>query len=369
VVVTERNIQDGDLPLTAVALVVRRSRIGRWNEVLTAATVVCCLALLAVFVSTNLTGRFDHRTETIQQQFAILAGGPYPINGEPNDVGAYQNRVLFPFVLRLGTSVGIVSVGEWYLLLRLATAAMAFLVVWWLLRAVAQAQPRLAIIGLGLLTYELIFTFSQGWEHPTDFPDIAITGLWVWAALSQRKFAIFFLSLLAAFNRESAAFAGVLWIALYGISSGRSLQPRQIGFGMLLSVASYATVLAIRWSFGGFTAVIDNTNVSDLLQTLPRFGETLRSFLAHPTPWSWPVLLAAMAILPLGWIWANRISLGLREKRMLLAAAAVALLSLPFSSLDEPRDFTTSIVLLIFVAVAAEAGRHHSQPQLDVSRN
>ena len=31
--------------------------------------------------------------------------------------------------------------------------------------------------------------------------------------------------------------------------------------------------------------------------------------------------------------------------------------SLPFSRLEEPRDFMTSIVLLVFVAVAAEQSR------------
>lgn len=363
--ITER--ERSSVTLAAVQLIKPR-RGSRLYELMMVATVTTSLALLTVFVSVNLAGRFDHRAEIIQQQFAILAGGPYPINGTPNDVGAYQNRVMFPLALQVGVELGVGSVGEWYLLLRLATACLAFSVLWLLLRQVAHAQPRLAIIGLGLLSYELIFTFSQGWEHPTDFPDVAVTCLWVWSTLTRQSRTTLALCVLAAFNRESAAFAGVLWIAVNGFSSAGKIQRRQIGFGVLLSAASYVAVLAIRWIFGGPNAVVNNTNVSDLLGTLPRFVETSRAFLTHPTPWSWPVLLVAMAVIPLGWIWTNRAWLRSRETRMLVAAAAIAILSLPFSSLDEPRDFMTSVVLVLFVAVAAEAG-HSTRAQLDVSCN
>src|SRR5882762_4640349 len=59
------------------------------RELMMAATLSGAFALLVGFVSTNLSPRFAHRAEIIQQQFAILAGGPYPIDGVLTEVGAY----------------------------------------------------------------------------------------------------------------------------------------------------------------------------------------------------------------------------------------------------------------------------------------
>jgi hypothetical protein len=216
------------------------------------------------------------------------------------------------------------------------------------------------VFGLGLLTYELVFTFAQGWEHPTDFPDVALTGLWLWAAVAGRRWGVLAIAVAAAFNRESAAFAGVLWLVLYGFSGRWTPRIPEVAFGILLSVASYATVLGIRWFFGGARSLTQNTNVDDVAGTLPRLTEAVTRFLEHPTPWSWPVLLIAMAALPGLWIWVNWSCLGRRERRVLLAAVVILVLSVPFSNLDEPRDFMTSVVLVVFVAVAGEARREQT---------
>jgi hypothetical protein len=327
------------------------------GELAFAVAISGAFAVLVGFVSTNLNSRFEHRAETIQQQFAILAGGPYPIDGVFTEVGAYQNRVLFPLGLEALSGLTAGSVGQWYLLLRLATAFGAFITSWYLLRRRTNARRMVAAVGLGLLAYELVFTFAQGWEHPTDFPDVALTGLWLWAAMAGRRWGLLAVALGAAFNRESAAFAGVLWLVLYGFTVRWTARLSELAFGILASVASYALVLGIRWSCGGSTDLTHNTNALDFAGTLPRLWEAVTHFLEHPTPWSWPVLMLAMVALPGLWIWVNRSYIGAREWRVLIASVAILVLSLPFASLDEPRDFMTSIVLVIFVAVAGEAAR------------
>jgi hypothetical protein len=343
---------------TLTRVVARSAHAGALGELLIAVTVSAAFAMLVGFVSTNLDPRFAHRPEVIQQQFAILAGGPYPIDGVFSEVGAYQNRVLFPLALAFLAGLGFGAVGAWYLVLRLTTAFGAFLAVWYLLRRQGGASPRLAAVGIGLLAYELVFTFSQGWEHPTDFPDVALTSLWVWAALTRRRWTVLVVALVAAVNRESAAFAGVLWLVLYGFDACWKPRPRELAFAGLLSGASYATVLGARWLFGGAAILRQNTNVADVLDTLPRLTGEVTAFAAHPTPWSWPLLMLAMLVLPAMWIWINRSGVRRRERRVLLGSTIIALLSLPFSSLDEPRDFMTSIVLTVFVAVAADAGSY-----------
>jgi len=102
-----------------------------------------------------------------------------------------------------------------------------------------------AAVGLGLLAYELVFTFAQGWEHPTDFPDVALTGLWLWAAMAGRRWGLLAVALGAAFNRESAAFAGVLWLVLYGFTVRWTARLSELAFGILIVTLVVAGSLLI----------------------------------------------------------------------------------------------------------------------------
>jgi hypothetical protein len=244
------------------------------GEIVTACALAIAFAVFTCFVSMNIEPRFLHRGETIRQQMAILAGQDFELNGVPTYFGSLQNRVLFPLALKAVSSVGQpLSMSQWYLALRLTTAVGAALLVWWLLRSQAGARPKLAAVGLGVLAYEMVFTFNHGWEHPTDFPDVALTTLWLWAVLKRRHWAAVAVAAVGALNRESAAFAGVVWVVLYGVTERFRLRLPEVAFGTFLSGAAYACVLAARWVFGGARAFQVNTNASDIPETPQRFWE------------------------------------------------------------------------------------------------
>jgi hypothetical protein len=68
----------------------------------------------------------------------------------------------------------------------------------------------LLAIGLGLLAYELIFTFEMmGGDHPEDDLDLPLTGLLLWSALAKNRLACLVLICVMAWNRETPLFAGV----------------------------------------------------------------------------------------------------------------------------------------------------------------
>ena len=320
------------------------------------AALSACFAIITCFVSNNLGARFEHRQETIQMQLAILEGRPYVLDGSLVYFGGFQNRVLFPLVLKgtssWGEAVGVGSIGQWFLALELITAFAAFVVVWQLLRKHAGASPKLAAVGLGLLTYELIFTFNQGWEHPTDFPDVAFTALMLWAAIARQRAALFVIAVLAALNRESAVFGGFLWCVLHAFDSRLRLQPIELAFGALVSLSAFICALGVRLYLGGVAALAQG-NFDDFAHSMARLTNDLAAVL-HPNPSSWPVLLAAMIAVPGIWIWWNRARIRERDKRLLVSAAVIFIISVVFGQLPELRDFITSIVLVVFVAAASE---------------
>jgi len=336
-----------------------------------AAVLSLALAVFVCYVSNNLHPRFEHRSETIAQQVAILAGEPYPIDGVPTYFSVFQNRVVFPLALAATTAVmgrlGLGGVGQWYLLVRLGAAFGAFFVFWFLLRRVARAGPVIAGAGLGLLAYELVFTFNHGWEVTSDFPDVAFTALMLWAALAYRRWALLLVAVLASFNRESSIFAGVFWLVLYGLGPRWTVRPREVAFGLLLIVVSYATVLGVRWWFGGAKA-LSAVNLQYGADSAGRLLDAAGEVLKQPSPSSWPVLLLAALAVPALWLYRNRDWLGATERRLVLLAVVLLPLCVVFGTPSELRIYTTAFVVLVYVATAGEAIRGPVEPEAPLPR-
>ncbi len=308
-------------------------------------------AILTAFVSNNLHPRFEHREETIQEQLAILQGQSYVIDGKLIYFPEFQNRVLFPALLTAASLLRPSALGGIYLILRLLTIFLAFLVFWFLLLLVGSVSPRTAALGLGALAYVLIFTFNHGWEHPTDVLDVIFISLLLALCLRKRRLAVILVTVLASANRESSPFVGVIWLALYGISAGRKLNRSEIAFGLGLMVVGVVSVLSIRYLFGGAKAFAPQTMSIFLM------GSFLHDAIAPLSPSSWLVLLVAM-ILPLAvWIGSNRQRLTGVEKRLLLAGIAIACIAPIFGIIEELRFFIPAAVILIFVACCADSNR------------
>jgi hypothetical protein len=308
------------------------------------------LAILTCYVSNNLNARFQHRSETIEQQLSIFAGRSYLLDGKDSYQPEFQNRVLFPAILNIAGAVPIGTTGQWYLLLRLATAFLAFLVFHWVLARQAAAHLKIIAVGMGLLSHELILTFNHGWEHPSDFPDVIFISLFIWAALERRRWTLLALALAASTNRESSVYAGVLWFFVHAARKTDRSRGMEALFAGFLSLASYGLVLALRYGLGRERAMVRAQSVTGW----SNLSSNVLDFFRHPTPSSWPVLFLAMMTPVVLWLWSNREVLAEPQRRLLIASAFIGLTSLMFGVVNELRIFIPATVIMTFVATSAE---------------
>lgn len=320
------------------------------------------LALVTCFVSDRMYGRLELRDQTVATQFHLLRGEPfYDSRGTLTYMPPLQNRVLFPGLLWAASHWRIHTPAGWYLLLRLLSALAAFCGFWAVLRKSAGASPKLAAAGSVLLALSLVCTFTLPMELPSDFPDALFAALFVAAALGRRRALLLALVLVAATNRESCAFAGVVWFFLYGLGPDARPNWRETGFAALASAVGYAAVLLLRLGFGGWKAVGGNTQAL----TLATNAAIVRDYVADASPVAPLTLTLCMAAPALLWITANRRALSHEQRSLLFAALAIALITCLFGIVSEPRVFIPASVVATFVAVwseAAAAGYDSSSP-------
>jgi len=321
------------------------------SELLLCLLLSLALSVFVCFVSDRLLNRQARRSEAIEMELAILNGQPFHESGNLTYMPAFQNRILFPALLKLGSRLGIFTVAGWYVFVRLLSALAMFFAFWYVLRINTGAGVKLTGAGLLSLAYCLVFTFSLPLVLTSDFPDAMFACLFVFAALQRRRWLLLLLSVVAATNRESAAFAGVIWFFLYGIKRERRIDIRESGFAALVSVCSYATTLLLRYELGGWKAIGHTQS--------PGFKTNiflLSQYVQHPlAPFSGLSLILCMITPFVLWIFYNRRALTTVQKRLLLASVAIAAASLIFGIVSEPRIFIPSVVLLLIVAVWAEA--------------
>lgn len=318
--------------------------------------VCAAMALGLCFVSNTIT--FDHRTDVINQQIALLEGHGWLYDGKEEHLPMFQNRLLFPALMVGFEKLTPFAIGESYLLVRLVTAFACLWVFAWTAR---QLSPQLSfrdrLLSLMLLFYTLIFTFNfPPGEGPSDFPDAMFTALFALAAFKRRYGVLAALSLIAAFNRESAAFSGVIWVfANLRLSEGRLHQLRTLLEGGILSMATYAAVLSIRHIFSDHAIL---PHQQQLVTALPHLIALVKQFLAHPTPSGWPLLLGA-CLVPFAVVFTKFSALDDTEKRLLYAAVTLAAISLVFGLINELRVFIPSLIL-VNLAATHRLARHET---------
>src|SRR6185369_17170249 len=136
------------------------------------------------------------------------------------------------------------------------------------------------------------------------------------------------LSVIAAANRESSAFAGIIWFFLYGLDKGRRINWRETGYAALLTICSYGSVILIRYALGGWQAIQYNTQLLPI-NRLPRM---LMDFFRHPSPFSWLGFILFMMAPGVIWIVSNRKYLTSTHIRLLGAACAITAISVIFGN-------------------------------------
>lgn len=332
--------------------------MGRVQEIVVSLVFVSCLALGVVFVSGYLGDREKFRGEVVQMQFDLLQGQDYVLNGRPMYLPSFQNRVLFPLALLAVTRVGGLDANDAFILLRLATAALALLAVWWTARSISACSPKLAAAGTLLVAFGLVLTFQFAWEHPTDLFDVLFVALMTWAVAKKRALLLLGIAVVAAMNRESAAFAGVLWGFAYALDESRRVQWREVGRAAILMIVPYAAVLALRYAFGGARAVAADTQMITAFSSLQHDFKILTDYL---TPFNWLTLALAMFIPSLMWVASNRRATISIQRHFVYAALVLILISFLFGIVSELRIFIPSLVILVLMGVWSETPRPVAQ--------
>jgi hypothetical protein len=334
----------------------------------------CALAIFVCFVSGSLSSRFAHRNESIQQQFAVLNGAPLLFDGKDHGLREWRGRILFPLTFAtISSASNALSVSQWFLLLRTLSAVAAFGAFWFVLRKTVGGDVRLTAAGMFLLAYEVIFTFSEGWENTTDFGDVGFTALFLWAIVTARRWWLAGIVLLATLNRESSVFAGLIWLFVYALGRRFSIRPREVAFGVGLSVVAYAEALLVRTvmpqptaatavggAAGSLATPSDPGYVGQLGHAIGfwnRLAFDVSDFLHHATPTSWPVMWLALLTPAVAWIWLNRSCMRTLHRRLLLAAVCIFPITLMYGTISELREYLTPLVMLAYVAVALEGER------------
>ena len=317
--------------------------------------IVCLLMSIAfgIFVCTasnKFLKREDMRTEVVERERNILRGQPFPHAGKMLYLPPWQNRVMFPALLEVGIHIGIFTPNGWYLLIRFGFSVLMFVAFWFTLRMDAGADLKLAGAGLLLLAYGLALTFISPIEMTSDLPEAMFTAIFIALSLRRRSWLLLAISIIAASNREGSAFAGVIWFFLYGLEEKWKINWKESIFGGIVTIASYACAYGLRFIFGGTKAINSHT------QSLTYRGTyyNIKNFILHPTPFAWPGLLFCIALPAMLLIIANRESMTLLQKRLLMSSGAIAIISVVFGNISEPRTFIMSVVILSFVAIWTE---------------
>jgi len=301
-----------------------------------------CLAIAVCWVSANVHSRFVHHDDAVRQQQAIWERAPFPWDGHIVELPEFRGRVLMPALMLATRGAAGGSLGGWFLIWRVLTAFAMFVVV---LRSTPGPWPW-AALGGALFSYILILSFNHDAEQPTDFPDVAFAIGFCALTIARRFGWLVLLTVVAATNRESAAFAGVLWACVHGWPN----RWRELAKGFVLCAIAYAVVLVLRHEF----AVPGEVSRLQTLAVL-QIPMLVREFVATPSPSGWPILLAA-SLAPVSWLlWRQRRDRTGAEHRLVAAGVIVVGVGLIFGLIDELRVLLPGLAILHYAAL--QSGR------------
>jgi hypothetical protein len=301
------------------------------------------LGLLVAWAS--LTIRLASRADTLHNLSAILRGQNFHFGEYVGPVTPFYNRIMFPLIHQgLFHLLPTISAERWYLLLRIVSFQIAFVV--FTLACVRALKPsyRDYCLAAALLALSFIVSFNYPWEEPSDALDTVALSAGALASLSNRFLLALGLALLFATNRESAAFIGIIWIVLADGSTWPTV--RRLFEGLLISTLSYAVSIALRYYIAGPSSIKNHfvpfVNVRRLLSALEQFD-----------PLSWVALLLSLfAIMLISISYNNALA-----RRFVALAAILAVPTFLYGLINEIRVFLPSLLMLAF-AVAAKNKNH-----------
>jgi hypothetical protein len=311
--------------------------------------------VLAVFVAAASTLMFDRgarRFDVVETQLRLLTGGPALFDGNVVYLPTNQNRILVPLALATMVGVGVAPLVA-YTTVRLLTAIAMFAGVAWILGRTTNVNPRVVAAALVVLALALVPSFNYGWEQPSDFPDVLFMTACAALAAMGRRWMTLVVAAIAAANRESAAFAGVIWAAVHWQKDGGRIDARELGFGALIAAIAMSVVLTLRYALGGAVAVgTDTQTIVSLWETVMSLAEAV----TQPSLTRWPMLAVVMFGPVVFWLLLNRTRIDQRQAGLVIAAASISVLTLSTGLASELRRHLPAFAVLLYAAVAAECG-------------
>jgi hypothetical protein len=305
----------------------------------------CAIATGLCFSSNTLAPRVAHRAEIVDQQLALLEARPLLFDGQPLDMSEFRNRVLFPAAMRAIVATGVGSPAEVFLGLRLVTATACLFGLWIFATRLAGASADVALLALSILGWALLLSFNNPWENPTDFPDALFTIGWATAALRGRFALTALIVAVGTLNRESTAFAGVLWVLLHATrAAGWRTRARHLAAGVALAVGALVLTSVWRSRWG-----LPDTDLTNSLG-ITLMGPMITAALSQPVL-SWMQLLAAALGLPTLWLWLHRQSRTREDTALVMAALAMAGASAVIGLFNEVRIFIPTFTLLVLAGL------------------
>ena len=312
------------------------------------------MAVLAIGVSHVTQHSIMERVVTTER--AMLYGQPIVSNGQV--LYPLYNRILFPAILESATKVlPTVKDADIFVALRFVSFALSFLLLFSAIEVRAAASGTNATATCLVIGISFIATLVR---HPmpssSDILDLLIM-FYVFLNIMEKRVGVaFLLACLTAINRESGAFAGVFYFLL---RAGTERPARLVAVSAALTVVPYLLALGVRRAIYqhefasaglGQWWVGLQFNLVDMLVDISRFN-----------PANDFGLLLAFLALPSVMLW-DRTSLpnGIRT-RIILACAAIFLITMQFGIAREIRVFIPCVALLIAATVAnftAPAPRH-----------
>ncbi len=323
---------------------------------------LCALCVvLGVFVTATSTLVFDRgarRFDVVDTQLRLLEGGPAVFDDHVVFLPTNQNRVLVPLALASMVATGVQPLVA-YTIVRLFSAIAMFGGVAWILTRTTGAGSRVIAAALLVLSLALVPSFNYGWEQPSDFPDVLFMTSLAALAVTGQRWLMLIVAAVAAANRESAAFAGVIWAAVHWRLANGRIDLRECGFGALITVTALAVVFGLRYALGGAAAVgSDTQTIVSLWETIVSLAEAVN----QPSVTRWPALAAVMFGPVVFWLLLNRARFDQRHIGLIVAATIISVLTLSTGLVSELRRHLPALAVLLYAAVASECGWRSISP-------
>jgi hypothetical protein len=308
--------------------------------------IVLALSVILVFVSHSIT--FSHLEETIFNQYAIVRGESFIIDGNRIIIEPFYNRIMFPAVFVLFTRI----VHGWsdvqaFLLLRFCSFMICLSLIYVAaLRRCDGSVDRDAVMPLGAISLSMIPTFAHGWVHTSDILDLTLC-LFMFLYLAEERYvAAFLVACLTAVNRETGAFAAVAYVCL---TFGRQ-KPNLIAVrAVLIGFIPYLGAILVRKLVLGNQLALASTGqwYTGLSYNFGLWVEAIR----RPSPVGWPMLLLAMMVFP----WLLFLSAkSTREYRIRVGVAffTIFIITAAVGINAEVRTFIPCVAVLIACGLA-----------------